>query len=509
MTDLDALSAKLHPLEREVLPKISANTSFDDIVRATGLKDVEVMRALQWLQNKGVIELSQEIKEVINLDSNGKKYTREGLPERKFLEAVRDKPLALEELGGSGLSRDEINICIGLLKSKAAIDIKKDAGLIISINPNGKRLLEGGFLEESFLRAGFPRDASSLGPEEKFAFEALKKRKNIVREDVIKLRSARLTPIGEALQKTALKTDVVDSITPAMLKSGSWKGKDFRSYDIRINVPRISGGRRHFVREVTEYVKKIWLELGFKEMTGPMVQTSFWNFDALFTAQDHPTRDLQDTFYVRNPAKGKLPAASLVSNVQKTHENGWTTGSKGWEYSWNPELAKENVMRTHTTVLSAQTIAKLKESGLPAKYFAVGKCFRNETLDWSHLFEFNQVEGIVVDPDANFKHLVGYLKEFFKKMGYKVRIRPAYFPYTEPSAEVDIYDPRHRRWIELAGSGMFRPELVKPLLGKAVPVLAWGLGLSRLVPMYYGMDDIRELYKNDLRQLREIKSWMR
>ncbi|HIJ18381.1 TPA: hypothetical protein HA372_01695 [Candidatus Woesearchaeota archaeon] len=161
-------------------------------------------------------------------------------------------------------------------------------------------------------------------------------------------------------------------------------------------------------------------------------------------------------------------------------------------------------------MLSAQTIAALKDSDIPAKYFTVGRVFRNEALSWKHLFEFTQVEGIVVDPEANFKHLKGYLSEFFQKMGFeKVRIRPAHFPYTEPSAEVDVFHPIKKTWVELGGAGIFRPEMVVPLLGKDVPVLAWGLGLERSIMEYYGFNDVRLLYQNDLKNLRESKLWMK
>jgi len=190
------------------------------------------------------------------------------------------------------------------------------------------------------------------------------------------------------------------------------------------------------------------------------------------------------------------------------HEDGGNTGSLGWKYNWNSEDGKKNVLRTHTTALSAKTIAGLKNT--PGKYFAIGKCFRNETLDATHLFEFDQTEGIVVDENVNFRHLLGYLKEFFNKMGFeKVRFRPAYFPYTEPSVEVDVYHPVHKKWIELGGAGVFRPEVVKPLMGKDTQVLAWGLGIGRIISDYYNITDIRELHRNDLKQLREMKVWTR
>jgi len=244
-------------------------------------------------------------------------------------------------------------------------------------------------------------------------------------------------------------------------------------------------------------------------MTGSIVQTSFWNFDTLFTAQYHPVREMQDTFFIKEPSLGRLPDKHLLAAVRDAHEHGGNTGSTGWQYAWKEDEAKKNVLRTHTTPLSVQAISRLKTSDLPAKFFSVGDVFRNETVDWSHLFEFAQSEGIVVDEDANLRNLLGYLKEFFKKMGYdKIRARPAYFPYTEPSVEIDVFHPVHKKWVELGGSGIFRPEVTVPLLGRDVPVLAWGLGLGRILTNYYGITDIRDLYKNDLKQLREMKAWM-
>ncbi len=257
------------------------------------------------------------------------------------------------------------------------------------------------------------------------------------------------------------------------------------------------------MNQALEYIRRIWLDMGFQEMSGNLVQSSFWNFDALFVPQDHPARDLHDTLLVQS-SKVLKPSRKLKERVRKTHETGWTTGSKGWRYKWQERDAQLALLRTHTTVISVQTLASLKEKDLPAKFFSIGKVFRNEALDWSHLFEFYQSEGIVVDENVTFKHLLGYLQEFFKKMGFdKVRFRPGYFGYTEPSLEVDIFHPAQKKWIELGGAGIFRPEVVRPLLGKDIPVLAWGLGAERIISMYYGLSDIRDLYKNDIKKLRE------
>jgi len=304
--------------------------------------------------------------------------------------------------------------------------------------------------------------------------------------------------------------DKIGQLTPNIIVSRQWEKKELRRYDISIPAPKVYPSKKHYVRQVIDYIRQIWLDMGFKEMKGPVVELSFWNFDALYQPGDHPARDLADTFYMKIPKKGDLPNKKLVNVVKSTHENGGETGSIGWQYKWSENLAKKFILRTHTTNLSARTLAGLKENDLPCKFFAVGRVFRNETLDWKHLVEFHQTEGIVVDKNVTFKNLLGYLKEFFTKLGFeKARFRPGYFPYTEQSTEIDIWHPKQKKWIELGGAGMFRPEVVKPLLGKEIPVLAWGLGVDRLIMMNYNINDTRELYWNDLKKLKGAKIWIK
>ena len=507
--ETDKIASTLHPLERKVLPILKSTSSFESMVEKTGLQKVEVMRALQWLQNKKIIVVDKKLQEQVDLDENGVKYKEKGLPEKSFLNNVNNN--SLDDIGKkANLSKQELSISLGILKSRGAIEIIKEKGIKISITDIGKEILKKDFPEESFLKKKFPINSSELKDLDKLTLENLKKRSKIIKLNIVKIINAELTEIGKKLvSKKIDNKEIIDRITPDVLKSSLWKKKEIRKYDVKTNVPEIFGGKRHFVNQATEYIKKIWLDMGFKEMKGNIVQSSFWDLDALFVPQDHPARDEQDTFYVKDPKNANLPK-EIMKRVKETHENGGTTGSKGWQYNWSEDIAKENLLRTHTTVLSAQTIANLKKEDLPAKFFSVGKVFRNEALSWKHLFEFIQVEGIVVDPDANFKNLKGYLKEFFAKMGFPdVRIRPAHFPYTEPSAEVDVWHPTKKQWVELGGSGIFRPEVVKPLLGIECPVLAWGLGMERTIMEYYKLTDIRDIYKNDIKQLREIKLWMK
>ncbi|MBT4935796.1 phenylalanine--tRNA ligase subunit alpha [Candidatus Woesearchaeota archaeon] len=505
--DLQKLSLKLHPLERKVLPVLKKETEFNAITKKSGLQEIEVMRALQWLENKEIIGIHTEKKKIVLLDKNGMKYRKEGLPEKAFLTALSDEFKGLNVITKkSKLSREEVNACIGLLKRKVAIDVKKEDILNVKITEQGKKLRTEPSFEEQFLAKEFPIDLLSIQDLDKLAFDELKKRKDFLKIEEQKTVTVTLTEIGQKLLTTNLTRDVINRLTPAMLKTGSWRNKEFRAYDIEINVPTTHQGKKHFVTEAVEYITQIWLDMGFKEMSGQYVQSAFWDLDALFVPQDHPAREMQDTFYV----EGEASLPPVWKKVKAVHENGGDTGSTGWKYTFSEDETKKILLRTHTTVLSAQTIANLTKDDLPAKFFSVGKVFRNEALDWKHLFEFYQVEGIVIDPNANLKHLKGYLTQFYKKMGFdKVRMRPAHFPYTEPSLEVDVFHPVKKEWVELGGAGIFRPEVVKPLLGFDCPVLAWGQGMGRIISEYWNITDIRDLYRNDLKQIREMKSWLK
>ncbi|MFH0977852.1 MAG: phenylalanine--tRNA ligase subunit alpha [Candidatus Woesearchaeota archaeon] len=507
--EIDKIVSGLSKIELKVLPLLLKSSSFDELVKSSNLMEIEVMRALQWLENKKLVELHSKVSQLVELEENGRLYLDKGLPEQRFLLAVLEKPLTLEEVQHvAHLSKEELNASIGILRQKAAILFKDKK---VSLTDNGIHLSSKPTLELKLLKTLVhkPVDVESLEPEERHALSILQVRKGMVKISAKKIWNASLTDLGKKVASSKLSHEhFIEKLTPIIIRNSAWHSKQFRRYDVSINVPSINGGRLHFVSEAVNYIRRIWLDLGFTEMKGSLVQTAFWDLDALFVPQDHPARDMQDTFYIKDPKSGKIPE-KLKERVRRVHENGGDTGSLGWRYKWSESLARENLLRTHTTVLSAQAIAALKKSDLPAKFFSVKKVFRNETLSWSHLFELTQVEGIVVDPQANFMHLKGYLNAFFSKMGFeKVRIRPGHFPYTEPSAEVDYWHPLKKKWVELGGSGVFRPEVTKTLMGEEIPVLAWGLGMERSIMEYYQIQDIRDLYKNDIKQLREAKTWM-
>jgi phenylalanyl-tRNA synthetase alpha chain len=507
MSENEEVIESLSAIEREVLPSISEKeTDAEIIVKKTGRDKTAVLRALEFLKNKNLVSVDVKEKKIVDLDVNGIHYVKKHLPERRLLNCLEEKKsIPLNEISKTcGLNENEGKVALGVLKRKAMVDILNGRALLNAKKEEiTKKMFEEVFLEK------LPMNFDELQPEDKFALKNLESRKNIIKIEKEKKFFAELTSLGREVLKSELNLNLVEQVTPKIIQTDSWKGKKFRKYDIRARVPRISGGKRHFVNQATEYSKSIWLEMGFKEMTGNLAVTSFWNFDALFTAQDHPVREMQDTFFIKG-VKGKLPDKKLIESVKKSHEGG-ENGSRGWQYEWNEDAAKRVLLRTHTTCLSAQTLKKIAENKeFPAKYFALGKCFRNETVDWSHGFEFNQTEGIVVDENANFRQLLGYLIEFYKKMGFeKLRIRPSYFPYTEPSLEIDYWHPGKNKWFEIGGAGMFRPEVTIPMFGRHIPVLAWGPGFDRIIMEFFDIKDLREMYKNDISKLREMKFWSR
>lgn len=494
---------KLSPIERKIIPYLKED--FDKIKEKTGLDEVSVLRALKFLENKEILKIKKDTKQIIELNTNGIYYKKNHLPERRLLIFIEENNhIKLEEAQKKcKLSENEFKVSLGVLKKKALIDLTNGK---ISINATKEEISKKS-LEEKLLEI-LPIEVDKLEPEQLYALENLKKRKEIVEIKDKNTISFELTDLGKSLAGKKIESDLIEEITPEVIKLYN-KSKKFRVYDIKAQVPKINGGKMHFVNQGIQYAKRIWQDLGFKEMPGTITQSSFWNFDALFTAQDHPVRELQDTFYIKD-VEAKLPDKEVLNEVKQAHEKG-VNNSKGWRYEWNEKEAKKVILRTHTTALSAKTLYNLsKLKNKQGKFFAVGKCFRNETVDWSHGFEFNQTEGIVIDKNANFRHLLGYLKEFFGKMGFdKIKFVPAFFPYTEPSVEIYAFHPEKKIWLELGGAGILRPEVVVPLLGEYIPVLAWGPGFDRMLMDYYKIKDLREMYQNDLNHLRNIKTWIK
>uniref|UniRef100_A0A3Q3M357 phenylalanine--tRNA ligase n=1 Tax=Mastacembelus armatus TaxID=205130 RepID=A0A3Q3M357_9TELE len=300
---------------------------------------------------------------------------------------------------------------------------------------------------------------------------------------------------GSSFSTTITKQEA--ELTPEMVASGSWREKKFKPYNFEAMGVAPDCGHLHPLLKVRTQFRQIFLEMGFTEMpTNNFIESSFWNFDSLFQPQQHPARDQHDTFFLADPALAHEFPQDYLDRVKRVHSEGGY-GSQGYKYDWRIEEAQKNILRTHTTAVSARMLYKLaqQEKFTPVKYFSIDRVFRNETLDATHLAEFHQIEGVVADYGLTLGDLMGVLHQFFTKLGItKLRFKPAYNPYTEPSMEVFSYHEGLKKWVEVGNSGVFRPEMLLPMgLPEDVSVIAWGLSLERPTMIKYGINNIREL----------------
>jgi phenylalanyl-tRNA synthetase alpha chain len=315
-----------------------------------------------------------------------------------------------------------------------------------------------------------------------------------------------------ALKEAGISGDEEGSLTQAMLESGSWKNKTFRSYNVKTPPVRLTPGRSNPYAKFLENVKDKLASLGFEEFDGPLVETEFWNSDALFMPQFHSARDIHDAYSVADPeswisessskdgiARAKAIEEPWLSNVAGAHEDGGRTGSRGWNYGFDRDFTKRLILRSQGTVLSAKQLPTAK---IPGKYFGIVRCFRYDRVDATHLPDFYQTEGIVLGENVNLRTLLGMLEVFAREVAgaKEVKYVPGYFPFTEPSVEVHIRHPV-LGWFELGGSGIFRPEVTESL-GVNVPVAAWGIGIDRMALMALGLNDLRELFSYDIENVR-------
>lgn len=482
------------------LQKLGGKENTDQIVHNSGLAHAAVMRAALTLSDKKLVKINEKKQTIITLNEEGKYHAEKGLPERRLINALikLGKATTIEKIvDDAKLEKTFIPIALGWLHKKGWATITgKEKLLAIKERPElgvDEKLLQ-------LLNEQGEVSIESLHKPLQNAVEILKRRK-LIEINEKTARELALTELGwERVKKGIQIIEEISQLTPELIITRKWKTAKLRKFDVTAPGPTIYPGKLHPLQQIIQRAREIFLEMGFTEIRGPIVETAFWNFDALFQPQDHPAREMADTFYLSHPQKGGLPAKSIVEKVAKTHENGWTTGSRGWGGKWSAEEAKRLVLRTHTT---SETIKYLSEHKTPpVKVFSVDRVYRNERVDYKHLAEFHHIEGIVMANNATLRDLMGTLKEFYKKFGLtKVQFWPSYFPYTEPSAQATVYVPKLKTWIELCGMGMFRPEVLAPMDIK-YPVLAWGGGLERLALVELGMDDVRLLYKNDLGWIR-------
>ncbi|KEZ44408.1 Phenylalanine--tRNA ligase alpha subunit [Scedosporium apiospermum] len=460
----------------------------------------EVKAAVDSLNSKSMITYKPLEKELALLEPEGEQIAAHGSHEARVFEALRS---AME-----GLSIPELEKAIGDKTVTKLGQGKAFKEKWISKTKDGKLVATAKSIEDVTQRQLL--DIKKNQTHDAKVIADLRKRKLIKIQRVISFSVSKGPKY--ALEVVKQETD----LTADMLASGAWKTVDFKPYNFNALGADQNAGALHPLNKVRHEFRQIFFEMGFQEMpTNRYIESGFWNFDALYVPQQHPARDLQDTFYVADPKIADQPRseengefeAKYWDNVKEVHQDG-LFGSIGYRYPWSADESLRLVLRTHTTAISAAVLRKLaSEKGPdgrppPARYFSIDRVFRNESVDATHLAEFHQVEGVIADYGLTLGGLMEFMEIFFGKMGITdLKFKPAYNPYTEPSMEIFSYHKGLNKLVEIGNSGMFRPEMLEAMgLPKDMRVYGWGLSLERPTMIKYGISNIRELlgHKVDL-----------
>jgi len=451
-----------------------------DAPHLAGLLGATPEAVVQWAhlaQDNGLTAVERIVAKEFVYTDEGKTYLKNGLPETQLLRFI---------LPGTTLAdlqkHEAFRIGFGQLRKKGLVKVEGTS--VTKTSPASTDA------DESALKS-----PSAADPKTR---ELIKR--GILQESETVRYTIAITPQGLAVARKGLDLrEETGTLSREQIISGTWKNANLRRYDVTKLPKKAYPGKIHPYQRIIAEMREILLEMGFTELYGGIVQQSFWNFDALFQPQDHPAREMQDTFYL----KETLPLPEGYEKVKAMHISGGETSSTGWGGVWKEEKAEQCVLRTHTTSVSIQHLAN--NPNPPVKAFCIGRVYRRETIDTTHLAEFEQLEGIVMDENVTFGNLLGILREFYHRMGFEgVRFKPSYYPYTEPSLDAEVYVDGIG-WIEMGGAGVFREEVTAPL-GINYPVLAWGLGVSRIAMLRLGLKDLRYLHKSDVAFLRETPS---
>ena len=456
------MSQVFHDIEKKIIASLKENPlqTPETLEKSTELLPDQIRRGIEWLKLKNLAIVDESKSSTLSLGKNGLDSFENGLPERRLLNLVKNGPRKLFDL------QKQLGFifgpAMGLCRKNNWIETSSDE-IILKTIPS---ILPG---EKTLQQIGSGK--LSKGELDIADLTDLLKRPDFIVEDIVKSKKISLTNSAKSID--------VSNISGAI--------------DVEAKVPELFVARTHPLKDTIDEIREIFVTLGFSEIFGNMTQSSFWNFDALFTPQDHPARELQDTFFLDNISAKKIGTAEQIRQVSDSHK-------KNWRYQWDINEARKMVLRTHTTCVTIKHLAENKPD--EARIFSLGRVFRNEKVSYKHLVEFNQIEGIVVGKDANLRNLMGIQREFYKRIGTtKIKFWPTFFPYTEPSLQTMVYNEKLGKWIELFGMGIFRPEVTKPL-GITKPVLAWGGGIERIAMLKHDLDDVREFYNNNLGWLR-------
>lgn len=515
--DVPSIYDSLHPLEVTILSQLSRSKgplTDRQLLEQGTLDSSQVSMAIGWLLAKKLLHIKTETRTpIVNLTEVGKQYHGSQSPPEWILDSIapaagESASMTVKDLQDKGkFQPTELSRAIGFLKKEGAIRLVSGGKIETAETPSETTTVLRALLQAL---SSHPKELSEFSPSQQEIIRQFSVKRGNAQEpfkiDERVEREYELTKEGYSIGRLCQEGPVeeISQLTPDMLKEGSWRNKRFRKYTINLRPPRVAVGRRHPYREFLDLVKQKLVGMGFQEMRGPLVETEFWNMDALYMPQFHPARAIHDVYFIKTPTHSDAIPEPFLSRVSAAHENGGTTGSTGWGYQYDRERARRLILRSQGTAVSSRTLADTP--AIPGKYFSIARCFRYDQVDATHATDFFQVEGIVLGEDIHFRTLLGLLTLFAKEMAQaqESRFLPAYFPFTEPSVELHVRHPR-LGWMELGGAGLLRPEVTQPL-GVTVPVIAWGLGLDRMAMVALGIHDIRDLFSSDLEKVRNMRA---
>ena len=482
----------MHRYESLVLKalKKKGGMNLNELEAESGLGKDETMWALESLKAKDMVGIEYVQKESLTLSDEGRSYAEHGLPEERLL----------EELGKSEIKASELNteierISLQWAKRRSLITIENG---LIRMTDSGTKAASEGLADGKILRGILDGSYNFVGKNEIA---------DLIKRGLVELRARRniehISITGKGDSADMGEDDIIDTLDRNIIANETWRDRRFKKYDVNASVERQAPAMRHPVKRLLEEMRDAYLSMGFTEISGPAVESSFWVFDALFVPQDHPARDAQDTFYISNLENAVFNNEHYVATVKKAHQKSWRSG-------WSREVAGQMLLRTHTTSVSArhmyEIIDGLKKNpdryNLPIKLFSIGRVFRNEAVDYRHLADFYQHDGIIIGRDLTFSNLFDTLRRLYKAVGIDIKFKPSYFPFVEPGMEFMAYSDKTKEWIELGGAGMIREEITGVKRSK-LSVLAWGPGIERILLIRdHGISSISELYNCNLGWLR-------
>ena len=492
------MSAKQDAEKEEIIKilKQKGEINSEDLAKEMKKDHQQVVGLIKALETKEVVETEKIETKKITLTDGGKNCLEKGSPDIQILKELKangtqTKSNLLNKLG-KGIMGFGFNLA---MKAKYVTYDKASDNVSLAIQELPKDEAQEIIIQMS-------KDPNPEKYDNKLIQDYIKKNK-FIKVSVI---NSFLVKKGKNFDLGLVKLET--ELTADLLANDKWESSKFSKYNYSALGKEVPNGALHRLLCVRSQIREIFLEQGFEEMpTNNFVESSFWNFDSLFQPQQHPSREAHDTFFLSYPAKASSEKfhPEYFQRVKEMHEKGGF-GSIGWKYDWSADEAERNILRTHTTAVSSRMLYKLaqdyKKTGkfTPKKYFSIDRVFRNESLDNTHLAEFHQIEGFIADYDLGLAHLLGTVEQYFKRLGLeKLRFKPAYNPYTEPSMEIFALHPVTKKWIEIGNSGVFRPEMLLPMgLPPNVNVIAWGFSLERPAMIHYHLSNIRDLFGHEV-----------